>query len=69
MNCTGCGEPTTDFIVIAGRLRLPYHQECADQASRDLAAIRDRVADALEARLRSRAGSMPGGPASRADEI
>jgi hypothetical protein len=38
-NCTGCGKPATDFIVIAGQ-RLPYHLECALEARRDALEIR-----------------------------
>jgi hypothetical protein len=59
--CTGCGKPTTDFIVIAGQ-RLPYHVECALDAWRDVAAVRDGITDALAARIMQRCtcdGALP----------
>jgi len=49
--CTGCEQPTTDFIVIAGQ-RLPYHPACAADAERDLRAILPGIADALAAAFR-----------------
>jgi hypothetical protein len=60
--CTGCEKPTTDFIVVAGQ-RLPYHPHCADQAWRDLRAIRSGgIAEALVTRVFDRrlvAGALP----------
>jgi hypothetical protein len=65
-NCTGCGKPATDFIILQGQ-RLPYHAECALEAWRDLRDLRDGVADALAARIVQRCtcdGALP-----RADEL
>jgi hypothetical protein len=58
--CTGCGGETADHITVRG-LRLPYHQECADAAWRDLRAIRDGITDALAERRRARCGAVSWG--------